>query len=194
MSVERVTGLGIYEGALAAWIRDLKYRNQPWLARPLGILLGWAAQGSFGQAGPPLHRTSGAGGRARARWAPLVAPVPLHPQRLRARGYNQAALLAHAMGQSMGLKIREDLLVRLDAGRPQAGLSRADRLRLLDGAFSLGSSRAGQILRGKDVLLVDDVLTTGATLEACAECLLEAGAHRVLGCVVAVGVQRRLWA
>jgi ComF family protein len=171
----RVAHLGLYEGALAAWLRDLKYRNRTQIARPLGNLLSWPVLGTLGR-------------------PDLVVPVPLHPTRLQERGYNQAALLADAVAAALGLPARDDLLVRHQAGPPQAGLARADRLRLLTGAIGLGPGSRGTAVRGLDALLVDDVLTTGATLEACAAQLLSAGARRVLGCVVAVGVPRRLWA
>lgn len=178
----RVARLGLYEGALAGWVRDLKYENRPQLARPLGALLAWAIGGTLG---PPVA--------SRRAWNPIIVPVPMHAARLRARGYNQASLLAMAMGEALGLPVHDGLLIRRDAGPPQAGLARTERLRLLSGAFAPGDA-GGHVLAGADVLLVDDVLTTGATLEACAACLMPAGAGRVLGCVVAVGVQRRLWA
>lgn len=185
----RVTGLGLYEGSLAGWVRDLKYRNQPQIARPLGALLAWPVTAMLGpsreQAAmrPALVRSD------RVRWDAVIVPVPLHRERLQARGYNQASLLAQAMGQALSLPVDDSLLMREGAGPPQAGLDRVERLRLLSSSFA-----AVRALRHVDVLLVDDVLTTGATLEACAGRLVEAGARRVLGCVAAAGVQRRLWA
>jgi ComF family protein len=165
---------------VARWIRDLKYGNQPHLAAPLGSLLAWPASSLLG---PPA-------GSRRARWKALIVPVPMHPARLLQRGYNQASLLANALGHALSLPVLSDLLARVDDGPPQAGLDRGERLRLLGSAFTV-VRLAG--LPVTDVLLVDDVLTTGATLEACAMQLVEAGARRVFGCVIAAGVQRRLW-
>jgi len=110
---------------------------------------------------------------------PLV-PVPMHAARERQRGYNQAALLARALGAEAGLPVR-DLLERRRATVPQHGLGKAARLHNLRGAFALR--------RGEDspprLILVDDILTTSATLEACAGVLRAAGATSVYGFAIA---------
>lgn len=109
-----------------------------------------------------------------------LVPVPVHGDRLRERGYNQAALLARALGSRLHLPVA-DVLVRERATTQQHRLDRAARLRNLHDAFAI---RPGT--RPPPVaILVDDILTTSATLEACATVLRDAGASRVLGFAVA---------
>lgn len=110
--------------------------------------------------------------------ADLVAPVPLHRWRLFRRRYNQAALLARSVGRRAGVAVVPDLLVRRRATPTQGGLDRKGRKRNVKGAFRLRPGR-GERVRGKRVVLVDDVLTTGATLAECTRVLLHAGAARV---------------
>ena len=104
---------------------------------------------------------------------PILVPVPLHPSRGAERGFNQADLLAAAVARPLGLRVIGGL-VRLRDTPPQTGLSAAARRRNVAGAFQ--SSRR---FTGLDVVLVDDVLTTGATARACAKALRRAGARRV---------------
>jgi ComF family protein len=110
--------------------------------------------------------------------ADLIAPVPLHWWRLFRRRYNQAALLASALAGATGRPAVNDLLVRKRATPSQGGLGRAERRRNVAGAFAVHPRRRAG-LGDKRVLLVDDVLTTGATAEACARALLKAGARAV---------------
>jgi ComF family protein len=111
--------------------------------------------------------------------APLV-PVPVHPARRRQRGYNQAELLARALGRETGLPVL-DLLVRHRATARQHGLGRAARLHNLRGALALRRDAQPPSV----VILVDDILTTSATLEACAEVLRRHHCDRVFGLAVA---------
>jgi ComF family protein len=110
--------------------------------------------------------------------AHLIAPVPLHRWRLLARRYNQSALLANQLGRLTGVPVVPDLLVRRRNTPSQGHLSRAGRSRNVAGAFAVPPRRAWRV-RGRSVVLVDDVLTTGATVAACARVLKRAGARRV---------------
>ncbi len=105
----------------------------------------------------------------------VAVPVPVSRSRLRERGYNQAALLAREVCSHTGLALREDALLRTYEGSSQTGRSAQERLSAMRGAFELGSEG----LSGKCVLLIDDVLTTGATAMACAEALIDGGADGI---------------
>lgn len=110
--------------------------------------------------------------------ADLLAPVPLHRWRLFRRRYNQAALLARAAGRVAKVPVVPDLLVRRRATPSQGGLGRKGRARNVKGAFQLRRGQRERV-KSKRIVLVDDVLTTGATLAECARVLLHAGAARV---------------
>ncbi len=109
---------------------------------------------------------------------PLIVPVPLHRSRLMARRYNQAAELARAIGAQTDLPVSTDLLVRRRRTPSQGRFGPVQRRRNVRGAFGVRGRREGEV-RGRTVLLIDDVLTTGATVEACARPLLRAGANAV---------------
>jgi ComF family protein len=109
--------------------------------------------------------------------ADLIAPVPLHWTRLLRRRYNQSAELARHLARAAGRPFAGDLLTRRRATAPQQG-GRDARAANQSGAFALTPRRAAEVA-GRRVLLVDDVLTSGATLSACADCLLDAGAAGV---------------
>lgn len=115
--------------------------------------------------------------------AELIAPVPLHWTRLLGRRCNQAAEIARPLAKAQGLTYAPDLLVRTRAGT-QGGKSAGGRRRAVRGAFAVPEARRPR-LQGRRVLLVDDVMTTGATAEACAKALLRAGASAVDVAVVA---------
>ena len=110
--------------------------------------------------------------------ADIIAPVPLHRWRLVRRRYNQAAVLANAIAALRGKRVVPDLLVRRRATPSQGHLGRSQRRRNVAGAFALHPGRAHSAV-GARILLVDDVLTTGATAEACAKALRNAGAKAV---------------
>jgi len=153
VAVDRARAVGAYDGALRAIIHAIKYDARRSLARPLGELM----------------RTRGAAVLSNAVCA---VPVPLHPSRRRARGFNQAADLARQLGVPVVAALR-----RVEATRPQTGLPAAERHRNVRRAFAV--TRAGRLLPGAVVVLVDDVATTGATLEACARVLKDSGVAEV---------------
>jgi ComF family protein len=107
--------------------------------------------------------------------ASVLVPVPLHPRRLRQRGFNQSQLLARALGRLAGLPVADALARRVETAT-QTGLSAAARRRNVEGAFRAVRPAA---VGGRVVVLVDDVLTTGATARACARALRDAGASAV---------------
>ena len=110
--------------------------------------------------------------------AHLIVPVPMSRRRLFWRTFNQAAILAHEIGRRSGLPVSVAALSRRRATRPQVGLTRAQRRDNMEGAFAVPKSKRAQIA-GHNILLIDDVITTGATVNACARVLKRAGAARV---------------
>jgi len=114
--------------------------------------------------------------------ADIVVPVPLHPLRQRERGYNQAELIARPLAKRLGIPLRTYLLVRTKPRPAQRRLTRHERWQTVRGAFA---TRTGAQVDKLRVLLVDDVFTTGATLDSCSRSLLQAGAARVIGLTVA---------
>lgn len=147
-----------FEGAARAAVHALKYEGMFGVAQPMAEMM--AAR--F----PPLAHTPD-----------LVIPIPLHPERVRERGYNQAELLARRLCQERALTIDEAALWRTRPTRPQVGLNRLQRRKNVAGAFAADATH----VRGRKLLLIDDVCTSGATLEAAAAALLAQGAAAVSG-------------
>lgn len=158
-----VRAFGHYEGGLRAAIVRLK-NGEPALARPLGLLIARAAA-------------------ALDVMPDVIATVPVHGERLRVRGFNQAAFLAREAAAVLRLPFEHAALSRRTGGPKQATAGREERAANVRGAFV--ATRSAARLRGKRVLLIDDVVTTGATAEACAMALLGAGAARVSVAAVA---------
>jgi ComF family protein len=112
----------------------------------------------------------------------IILPVPLHRARLRQRGYNQSALLAKNLGRLTGLPVVEDCLVRIKESNPQARTKTGnERRKNVEDAFQC----RGDVITGSRVILIDDVCTTGATLEACATTLKKSGVISVWGLTIA---------
>jgi ComF family protein len=106
----------------------------------------------------------------------LIVPVPLHRWRLWARGFNQSLLIAAEIARRSGARLDRDLLVRKRATRPLKGMNPGQRAREVGGAFAIAEGRR---IEGRRIILVDDVLTTGSTAEACARVLRKAGAGQI---------------
>lgn len=108
----------------------------------------------------------------------FIAPVPLHKLRIIKRKYNQSALLAKNISALSDKKLILDLLIRTKNNKPQAVLSQAQRMKNVQGIFKVKEKHLSKI-KGKNILLIDDVITTGSTINACAKVLKKAGANRV---------------
>jgi ComF family protein len=132
-----------------------------------------------------LHEVIGAD--AALGRADVVVPVPLHPARLRERGYNQAELIANPLARRLRLPLGPYLLVRTRPRPPRLLLSRRERWLTVRGAYEM---RKGARVDNLRVLLIDDVFTTGATLDACARALKKAGAKSVIGLTVARAISQ----
>lgn len=153
---DQALSAGQFEGPLREAVHQFKYRPCRSLGTPLGA---WMA------------------GMVRlVTDLDLVLPVPLHRKRLKERGFNQALLLAHEMSLAHRIPLSVDNLYRTRPTRPQVELSGAERIRNVAGAFAL---RRPVEVADKRVVIVDDVFTTGATMNECAAVLKEAGAAQV---------------
>lgn len=149
---------GPYEGALRESLLQFKFGGRYRLGSVLGR---FAFEGSIGSGELPVPEA--------------VVPVPLNRRRRRERGYNQAELLARAIAKAAGVPVVE-MLVKVKDRPPQAELEASRRWRNAAGAYK---ARIPESLRGKDILLVDDVLTTGATVETCVRALVRSGSGSV---------------
>ena len=152
-----------FDGAIRQAIHELKYRN----LRALAVLLAQLLDDYLASSPVPGE---------------VLVPVPLHQKRLRERGYNQSRLLAQELGKLTNLPVVDDCLIRQRHAPPQARTPTVDERRSnVADAFFCRDRR----LQDKQVLLIDDVSTSGATLDACARVLKEAGATSVWGLVLA---------
>jgi ComF family protein len=160
---------GLFEGPLQQAVHQLKYRNDFMLADTLAVRL-------------PLA------GPDPAAPGTLVVPVPLAAERLRERGYNQAELLARTFAELHGLRLAPSAARRVRHTASQVWLSPPERRANVAGAFAADPL----IVQGLPIILVDDVCTTGATLAACAESLVSAGATTVWGLTLARALTREV--
>jgi len=140
-------------GLLQHLIHQLKYENKPQIGVELGQMYG-----SLLKDVAPYDSVD------------YIIPVPLHPKKKHLRGYNQAGMIAKGLALSMEKQWSSDYLIRTDNTETQTKKSRLDRFSNVENAFGINKKAD---LKGKHLLLVDDVITTGATLEACAHTLLE---------------------
>lgn len=158
-SFHRARAVGVYAGVLREVILRFKSGGESWLADSLGALLAWRLRNDFFP-------------------SDVVVPAPSHPRKQRERGYNQAELLARAVCRRLDLPLAAGLLVRMGGLPAQAGLNSAERDLNATASFRLAPGGRERVA-GKDVLLIDDILTTGNTAGACASALLAGGAQRV---------------
>jgi ComF family protein len=156
LRIDGIRSVALFEGTLRQAIHRFKYRFGRDLAAPLGEMIVdyWRQH--------PLS-------------ADLIVPVPLHARRLKERGYNQAQLLADQLGRAVGIAVASEALRRTRYTMAQAKLDGRHRRQNVQGAFLCQDSR----VRDRAVLLIDDICTTGATLEACSVALREGGASSV---------------
>jgi ComF family protein len=155
----------VYEGACRDLIHAFKYRNKTHLRRPLALMAIERLTEFVQQCSPDL-----------------IMPVPLHRKRLRSRGFNQAILLGELFSDHWKIPVDRHNLRRVRWTEPQVNLPASDRRENVKGAFAV---HAPDQIQGRRVLLVDDVLTTGSTVEECARMLKDAGAKEVVVVTVA---------
>jgi ComF family protein len=163
----RARAAAVYSPVMMALVRAFKYNGKIRLAQPLGVLLASTYRRFWPEAD-----------------VDLVLPVPLHRRRFRHRGFNQAYLLVKdwdgtdspLAGLSPAVVIAKEVILRIRPTTPQTGLGRQDRLKNIKKAFRVDQT---PVIEGRRILLVDDVYTTGATVDECAKTLLKSGAARV---------------
>lgn len=156
-----VIATGLHEGKLQEAIQALKYHNVPSLKTPLG------------------GRLVSVIARSKTRFDSVI-PVPMHKDRQKQRGYNQAGLLAAYVADALHIAYLPEAIIRERNTPPQVGLNRQERLYNVKDAFHADSS----LLDKKSILIIDDVCTTGATIATCAQTALQAGAKRVYAMTV----------
>jgi ComF family protein len=157
--------IGPFEAPMSEAIHMLKYSDARSVARRLGAMMAGR-----------LSRSD------RYRQADLALAVPLHEARKRERGYNQAQLLAEQLGKALGIPAPEGLIARAKHTKSQTTLNKEQRRRNVEGIFAVHNPDR---IEGRSIILVDDVLTTGATIGSCGHALLAAGAKEVLALTAA---------
>ena len=169
--LDKVVAWGHYTGAWREFIQAVKFKSQPYrlkrIAQPLAT---WAIDKL-----PPPN---------------FLVPVPMHLERIAERGFNQAAGIASLLHWELGIPLLE-VLERTSITVPQVGLSRSERLQNLRGAFYVPSHDNVRRIRGARIWIIDDVTTTGTTLEACATELKQSGAKEVFGLTLAAGLEKK---
>lgn len=116
-----------------------------------------------------------------------IIPIPVHPARRRQRGYNQAELLALELGTQLHIIVRTDILIRTIKTRPQKELDNIERMRNLEKAFSIAGHYKKASLGYHKVILIDDIYTTGSTIEACTKVLISAGVKEIYFVTLCIG-------
>jgi ComF family protein len=162
---QKLRSFGVFESVLRKSLHRLKYQNDPGVAEALSKHL------------IELYNDF--------KWdINLITPVPLSKQRIKERGYNQSDLLARPLAYAIDKPYQPKALWRIRETRTQVGLSAEERRQNVDEAFSADPG----LVKGKTVLVIDDVTTTGSTISACAKALLQTGASAVFGLTLARAV------
>jgi competence protein ComFC len=165
--------VALYEGALRQYLTELKYRYRPELGEALGkLLVDWVRENRD------------------FFTADYLVPIPIHPQKLAVRGYNQTELLANSLKKYLGIHIISDILIREKLTVSQNSLHWEERFYNLRNAFRVIHTGA---VNGKRILLIDDIFTTGATVSEAARTLLKAGAANVDVLTLATGLMETDW-
>ena len=167
-NLEWVYSLWSYHKPVEILVHKIKYEGKTGLARNLGQILAEQIR-----ANNSLNRVD------------LIVPVPLHHSRHRERGYNQAEIIAQTISPTLNLKMAPDLLIRKKNTKDQTRLTAVERIENVRDAFSVKDEIE---IEGMTIMLVDDVITTGATLDECARTLQSAGARKIYACTLAVAV------
>jgi ComF family protein len=163
--LDRVYSLGMFDENFQEMIHHFKYKNKISLGKKLGQ--GLAEKLKEYNLVNYNH----------------IIPVPLHKARKRERGFNQSEILAETLAKELNLLLQKEILFRIRNTKDQTKLSEEERKRNVAGAFEVRDT--GRILAGKKVILVDDVITTGATLNECAKVLKQAGVKEILAVTIA---------
>lgn len=173
LSLEEIWSVAVYDGVLRELIHQFKYKEKKYLANPLGKLLVDFVEEYLEEEG-----------------FDYIIPIPLEKARQKKRGYNQAELLARVLGEAVNKPILTNLVKRRKKTKPQFGLNKEERFENLSGAFKISKSGKEDVptITGMTVLLLDDLATTGATLDECAKALKRAGVSEVYALVLAHGI------
>lgn len=164
---DRAHSLCVYDGKIKEWIYSFKYAGRSYLARPFGRMM--------------VERIKEIG---LDRAVDCIVPVPLYRKKQRQRGYNQSHLLANVISRELGLGKTLDILRRDKDTPPLSGQTRLQRMETMEGAFRIADGGAAAV---KNVLLIDDIYTTGSTVNQCAKVLKEWGAAGVYVFTLASG-------
>lgn len=162
---DSLRGAFLYESGIMKAVHNLKYSGKTYIAKSLGPLLASFAQSWLINLNEPL-----------------IMPVPLHSRKLRQRGFNQSLLLANEVAAMMKIEIDFLSLRRTKNTKTQTGLKPDERQRNVKNAFELVGKRS---YKARDIILADDVATTGSTVNECARILKKNGCSRVYGLVLA---------
>jgi ComF family protein len=154
----------LYDGIMRSILHDIKFRSGRPAADGMGEV--WAAH---------IHNTPSM--RAMLHEIDVLAPMPLHKKKKRERGFNQAERMARGVSRGCGVAMDANILLRNRYTPSLAGLTPRERLEVLNGAFALNEQKN---IHGLSVCLIDDIFTTGSSLDACAKILTEAGAKKVI--------------